>query len=616
MIFLKNYRKFLCGKLKCIDVNIIMFNFKTSLILLLLLVSYTNALAYYFNNANTNTPLSATGVYVVGELQAAGWDQATAEAVVKVNDQWFTMLKKHDQSRLNRQVGLLKSFYPSHSVRDFLIKHPEVAGLLISSSDPKLVVNMLGDSQECYNIFTNLYMIHLTVREAQLLTEALKKHRDILCDLAKRGFFGSETVFVFPRETRGAKEYDKWLRGVFDLVFLKHADADEEIAELIGFLIEKGATIRQRLNKDPDFYKYFRRNLWPKLMDVVKKQGAFELLANDPYIWDLLALEEGETILNKWGLGPVSLLFGDANYPKDMQFLIIQILLVGDDNTVNALFRYKDEPLFHDLLRRQLRLDVQAAAINQLDGLCQSHSQKVCPELSNRLQNWRRLTNRALVEEVGPAPSGAVTWIPFYGSYYSAKKWLQGRELDPGDMLNLGLDALIIIPITRLAKFGGGLVSTPSKEAIEKIIARKGIQQTAFKRGQKVIVSKASRPISYAILQNKRSIISQLAKSSKEVVTFKVTKPLQLLYQKTGTAINSFRRINKLDATIMLHNTKMVIAGAGRKLGDAIFDQIFEKTAETILEAAIAGTAVIVIIPQQQSAWWLLNAEMNHTVEY
>ncbi len=264
---------------------------KPSVFILLLLVSLQTLAADYAQN----------------ELIKAGWHKDVAQAVVTLNKEWFSLVKQRHEHDFYRQINSLQKLGHSVIISRFLHKHPETAGLLALSDNPISLIKVLN-KPACYNAMINLYALHTNPTEITLLTKALEKHRNLMCKLAYRGILGGEIVFMFPDDSKGVTEYDAWLKRVFCKYIWR---SDRQLAEIMGFVIEKGQSIRQRLNKDPDFYKNFRQKLWPALMRIVDNNGAFELLANDPYIWDLLALREGEILLNKWGLGPITLLFGD-----------------------------------------------------------------------------------------------------------------------------------------------------------------------------------------------------------------------------------------------------------------------------------------------------------------
>src|SRR5262249_20573375 len=147
-------------------------------------------------------------------------------------------------------------------------------------------------------------------------------------------------------------------------------------------------------------------------------------LGNDR-LWDLLALPEGEPLLRDWGRLAIALLF-DRNqaYPADLHESVIRALLAGDNLTVQALFKYRAEPLFHKLLKRPLKKETLAAALKKLfqEG----------PASPAVLQKFTHLTDEALTDYVGPPPEGIKTWVPCYYTYYVT--WKLWNGLDPTTM--------------------------------------------------------------------------------------------------------------------------------------------------------------------------------------
>ncbi len=454
--------------------------------------------------AASQKPISAVDDYVLNELLKAGWRKNAAISVVAVNSAWFATLKQEHPKDFYYQINLLKQLSHSIYISYFLRRHPETAGLLAISDNPFLLVQVLNKPY-CYNALTSFYALHSSPTEIKLLTEALDKHGDIMCDIAERGILGGELVFIFPRHSKAAKEYDAWLEDILSK-YLWHSE--EKLAEIIAFVLEHGQNIRQRLNNNQKFYKRFRRELWPAFMRVVDNNGAFDRLANDPHIWDLLAINKGEQLLDKWGLAPVGLLYGENAYPVDLQAIIIEVLLEGDDNTVDALYKYKDELLFQKLMRRQLSVGSQAALASKLATLCPNYPDKACPSLPQYLHSYVSIKdNAALAEEIGPAPSGPVTWIPFYGSYYTAKKLWQGRGLTGGDAFVVGLDAIAIVPIGLIV----GKVAVISKPAgkflnkfadTTKTVSQKLAKTGQIKQGQKIKLPQASDSFSALLQKN------------------------------------------------------------------------------------------------------------------
>jgi len=555
--------------------------------------------------------------YALSELLKAGWRKEAAQSVVTVNSAWFTILKQEHENDFYYQINLLKQLEHSIIISRFLRKHPETAGLLALSDNPILLIKILN-KQDCYNAISSFYAIHTT--DVQLLTEALENHRALLCQLAERGILGAASVFIFPRHTKGAKEYDAWLEKVFEK-YLWHSD--EKLAQIIGFLIENGQSIRQRLEQDHDFYKRFRQELWPTLMRVVEKNGVFELFANAPHIWDLLALKEGEILLNKWGLAQNSLLFGDSRYLAALHPIIIQILLQGDEKMVEALFRYKDEPLFHNLIRRPLSAKTQAALVNNLESMCPNYPEQVCPELPYHLRYLASISdNVALAEEVGALESGLITWIPFHGSYYAIKKMVQGREITSDDMLNMGIDALVFVPASFFAgPFAGGV-----QPLAQEIVVSIGLQAISFtpypyhlvkplgtfmirtgNETSKMLTQKKELAEKLG-LQEKNRIptateqVRAFMKQSQEIfnqqperISYDVTKPLLFLY--TGNLI-------EFEASVFMRHDAKVVMNPARGLSESFF----RETAERALSAQRRRQQEVSAWQQNISAWWLMNA--------
>jgi hypothetical protein len=590
---------------------------KPSFITLLLLVSLQ--------------PLAAD--YAQNELIKAGWRKDVAQAVVSLNKAWFSLVKQTHEHDFSSQINSLKKLGHSVIISKFLYKHPETAGLLALSDNPISLIKVLN-KPACYNAIINLYALHTNPTEITLLTKALEKHRDLMCKLAYRGILGGEIVFMFPDDSKGAIEYDAWLKSVFSKYLW---GSERQLADLIGFLIEKGSSIRQRLNKKPEFYKRFRQELWPALMRVVDNNGAFELLANDPYIWDLLALKEGEILLNKWGLGPITLLFGENAYPTDMQAIIISMLLQGDDNTVEALFRYQNEPLFRDLIRRPLSAITQAALANKLLNLCPNYPEQACPDLTDSLRSLASITNQvALAEEVGVLPNGSSTWIPYHGSYYAIKKMTDGRELSSDDLLNLGLDALSLVPaaffagpfgssiqpltesfIVNLGNFSiaglNALSFTPYPyhlvKPISSFMIRTGNRTTKMIRGNifmkpqtnnihhvnKVLIAEITRSIG-ALVEESQKIF----KHSGKRIFYEMTQPIIFIHKirfEQNRSGNTMRLLEFETSIFMRRDRKLVMLP--NKPYKAFFNKIGKR--------ALFVQKDLSVWQQMISAWWLMN---------
>jgi hypothetical protein len=585
--------------------------------------------------AYTVSPLSAVD-YAQRQLIKAGWRIKAAKAVVTVNRAWFTILKQKHENDFHHQINLLKQLGHSVILSQFLHKHPETAGLLALSDNPILLVKTLK-KPACYNAITSFYALHTSPKDIQLLTQALEIHRDLMCKLADRGLLGAAIVFIFPRHTRGAIEYDVWLEKVFDKYLQL---SDEKLIEILGFLIENGQTIRQHLDKNHNFYKRFRQELWPTLMRVVDNKGAFDLHVNEPHIWNMLALKEGELLLHKWGLAPISLLFGEGSYPADLHPLIIQILLQGDDNMVEALFRYKDEPLFHNLMRRPLSATTQAALANKLVSLCPNYPEQACPNLPYQLRYFTSITdNAALAEEVGILQTEPITWIPFHGTYYAIKKMTQGRKLSSDDMLNMVFDALIFVPAAFFAGPYSGTLQPLGQEIAIGVVGLGMLSFTPYpyhliKPLGKFMIRTGNRTRNMLIEETETEKAQKLAFRQEEMIIipnaseqfsdqlgalrifYGMTKSQLLLFlhkhKKAGHQGYHKMKLVKFEASVfMCHDAKVVINPAS---GLSLSDQFFRETAERALSPQAARRRArlakreVSAWQQNISAWWLMNA--------
>lgn len=578
--------------------------------------------------AANQQPISAVDDYVLNELLKAGWRKNAAIAVVAVNSTWFTLLKQKHENDFYYQIKLLKQLTHSAYVSAFLRRHPETAGLLAHSDNPSLLAKTLN-KPDCYNAMTRFYALH-----SSLLTEALDKHRDVMCDIAERGILGGEMVFIFPRHSKAAKEYDAWLEDVFSK-YLWHS-SDTQLAEIIAFLIERGQYIRQRLNDDPIFYKRFRRELWPAFMRVVHNKGAFDWLVNDPHIWDLLAIDKGEELLDKWGLAPVGLLFGEGSYPANMRYTIIDILLEGDDDTVDALYKYKDELLFSQLMRRRLSAGTQAALASKLATLCPNYPEQGCPDLPHHLRYFVSITdNAALAEEIGPPPTGVVTWLPFYDSYYAVKKMVQGRELTGGDAVGIGLDALAIVPVAFVAQ-KVSIISKPLGKTIQKFGNRskmlsQKLDRTRQVRRVKKTKTKLPQSSFSTVLHKNQQFLNQLKQKGTKWVSYDVTKFIRFLHKKAGRRGRNTMRFFGLEARVFMRKDAKVVMNPSQGLGGHFFRETLERALNEVLgERAGYALTVLEMTPkvmsrrtgrllakakkkvtawqQNISAWWLVQS--------
>jgi hypothetical protein len=560
------------------------------------------------------------------ELLQAGWDRPAAAAVVRVNAGWFEALRQDREELLDRQVRLLCRLGKFPALGPFLGEHPEAAGLLAGVEDPEGVARSLeGDD---YALLAGVYMRHVTSADALDLAQALEHDRTLIAGLVRRGFAGFEVLFLFPRDGEAAAEYDRWLQDVLSVRL--HA-SDEELASAVHLLLSQGPKIRRRLHQDETFRKCFRRELWPKLARVAAAQrNALEPYLYDSRVWDLLALQEGEHLLKDWGRLPVLLLFDPEHaYPADLHDRVVEALLAGDELTVRALFTYRDEPLFRNLLRRSLKGPTLAAALHKLF--------QAGPDYPRVLAKLDQLqTQEAVDEYVGPPPEGVKTWVPCYYTYYVGWKLYNGLDPTPLEWIQAVADpALMLLPEVKaggtvVTKGGeevftvtlGNAARTAAKEAGMEL-ARKEVATAAEQLAEKGLENEA---VTWGITGLLTKMQAPLTHTVDKLTTVEVTAPVQFMFRHGGVDRETFKVLTGLearlfmrsDARVCIHLNKTLVAEkALAYLNDQAKSAIEQRVADTLDTRRDPATAAqneeraraqLEAWQRNASAWWLLNA--------
>ncbi|MEN8218828.1 MAG: hypothetical protein ABFS56_21130 [Pseudomonadota bacterium] len=93
-------------------------------------------------------------------------------------------------------------------------------------------------------------------------------------------------------------------------------------------------------------------------------------------MWNLLALPQGERLLEQWqwflsleqinNLTPAAVLFGDDAYPAPLHTFIIEAILENDANTLVSLLYFGKEQLFVKLMQRDLSDDIKQVVFSRL----------------------------------------------------------------------------------------------------------------------------------------------------------------------------------------------------------------------------------------------------------
>ncbi len=522
-----------------------------------------------------------SGSYIK-RLTSDGWDAKAAEAVVSLNADWFHILAEENPANLEVQIKLLSRLGAYPNLRDILADHPQTAGLLASVNDPQMLGKVLRNavSKGEYDRIAGLFVQHSVPSDAERLSEALAIDQDLICFLHENGLLGTEGIFLFDRKGTESVEYDAWLR---DVIISKASASQDDFTAIINLIILHGSSIRDRMRRDESFRENFRSDLWPKLVRVVEsEQGAFELFLDEPRIWDLLSLPNGEELLRRCGLLGVDLLYGNPDinhppYPESHHEKVIEILLSGKEVPVHCLMKFRREPQFLKLLIRDLPKDVLLAAMAKI--------YQAGPNYPEKLSYFESLVDdRALTEEVGPPPSGIITWIPFYYTLYEVpKKRLQGREPTGMDLFSAALDPIFLV--VDIATAGQGAVGRKmiiagGKEATERVtkeLAEKGVEKAFVTTLRDSGLELAAKRLGKEVAQNMgekeiaqwgiSSMLSEMRQAVKSTIgkstTFEITKPIQFMFKYTGVGRKSWNRWTDLDARLFMRGDAKVFVRLG-----------------------------------------------------
>lgn len=558
-------------------------------------------------------------------LISQGWNEKTARAVITMNKQWFSEVAAEDELAFSKQLTLLADLGRIDDLMTFLDKHPETAALFTLVSYPEKLLRLLLSAENNFNFIINLYVLHAAPIDADDLTEALQDNIDIISKLYQRGLVGSEVIFIFGRQGEGTEIYEQWLR---ELLMTKMDKPDLEIASLINMIITYGPDIRRRLQSDNDFRSKFRTLIWPKLVRVASyNKNMYEIYLDDPRIWDLLTLPEGEALLRKRGLLlPMNLLYGypelnSAPYPDDLHPYVIQKLLEGDILTIKALHKFRDEPLFHSLLRRPLSDDVKRAAFTKL-----LDEYENSPE---QLKQFDKMTGIGLKSELGPGPSLIKIWTPLYYTLWEVpKKLMQGRNPSGTEWFNSLADPVsFLYPILKLGvavvNVGKSITGLEEKKPFPDELKKTSVAVAEKQLGKDIARRLSDNElVNYgvtAMLTKMQGVFKE--KVSKSVIV-NTTKPVQFMFSYSGNGQKSLAALAEINGSILMRgDMKLVIQPNNQAIGKNV-SKYLTTTSRNFVTATLnlrsSGTSQTDMQDNHDqqysswsknvSAWWLMHA--------
>ncbi len=525
------------------------------------------------------------------ELVAGGWEAKSARRVVELNEDWWTSIADDHPDLVRLQVVYLKKLLRAREVSSFLQRHPEGAGLLLSVSDPVALARLLDGPD--YPVLAGLFVSHAAPADVVELTRALERHRDLIVRLNRRGLLGGETMFLSRKgKTHRSHAFEDWLHQEAEK---RLAGSDEALASFFHFVLDSGPFLRDRLEDDPDFRDAFP-DLWRKLCRVVGEGGArspnhfgvWEQFLEEPGLWDVLGLRDGERLLTEWGPLAVQLLVGRTGFPERLRDRVVEVLLDGDSRAVESLLKFRREPLFLQLLERQLPRSTRIACLQSL--------LKMGPDASQELYRMERMTAEGLARHVGPPEEGVKTWLPLYSAYVIYEKWQDGRDISTMDWVLTAADIAATV-----APAGQAIVATAGQAGkkvtagqVAKVLKNQALawatrtltRQAASQLMPQQIIQRGTSQVLTDVQRQVRKLTGRVDPSA----SLDITRPVQFAFQRSGLSRETFQRLTGLDARMLLSSDASVRVHLLRKQtfeevkkkaqwGDKVF-QFFTRTSQ------------------------------------
>ncbi|MBC7077479.1 MAG: hypothetical protein H5T92_04120 [Synergistales bacterium] len=423
-----------------------------------------------------------------------------------------------------------------------------------------------------------MYTFYLEPDDAILLAKRLAMSRDIMIELWPEGPVYITPFlqhFSGPDADAAEKIYTRWVQDVYlDALSWPQLEREEKLQRAFALLTCHGDTVKRFLLAESRFRRAFLETYWPRYQNMVRgkvetaKPQEKELVwceaYGDPRVWRFLyefdnnnTLDAAFKILEKYGCVAVDLWLTPEFQEGAVKQKLLETLESADEQLLAILAHptLRSQPLFIQFVKRELPRPVYLAGLTQLAAHVEN-PQKV----SELLSYWARLSNAALAEELGPPPTGPVTWVPGYQVYYLLHKVQQGREVDGLDTLVAVLDAASFIPV------GGGTakVFTVARKQGAEMLAE-GVAKQTLKRS----IVEATEKIGER--QIARTIAPTVVRESLSLARIDITNWVRFgfrTFKEFGFGRNVFRDVTGLEPRIFMRRDRCVFLNLGELVSD------------------------------------------------
>ena len=516
-------------------------------------------------------------------LAKAGFSPSLVTELVSVNGLLLRVAYEEDRNCYQTILATLSRLGRHYELHPLLLRCPEMASFAAGALEKdaaaaKLILETIPNDERQREVVQTMYTFCLEPDDAILLAKRLAMSRDIMIELWPEGPVYMTPFlqhFSGPDADAAEKIYTRWVQDVYlDALSWPQLEREEKLQRAFALLTCHGDTVKRFLLADSRFRRAFLETYWPRYQNIVRekvekakpeqKELVWCEVYGDPRVWRFLyefdnnnTLDAAFKILEKYGCVAVDLWLSPEFQEGSVKKKLLETLESADEQLLNILAHptLRSQPLFIQFLKRDLPRSVHLAGLRQLE-VHLGNPQKV----SELLSYWAGLSNAALAEELGPPPTGPVTWIPGYQVYYLLHKAQQGREVDSFDMLFAVVDAASFIPV------GGGTakVLTVARKQGAEMLAE-GVAKQSLKRS----IVEATEKIGER--QIARTIAPTVVRESLSLARTDITNWVRFgfrTFKEFGLGRNVFRNVTGLEPRIFMRRDRCVFLNLGELVSD------------------------------------------------
>ena len=559
-------------------------------------------------------------------LEAAGWTPAAARAVVANQADYWRLLDENGREEVDNLFGTLYARFRDHDRwLKKLESRPEYAGLLaglfeIDGDGPDVFLDGLNSIRGHDATVDSLYQFGPRPKEALETAQLLKEEGALIPKLVERdaldliGLFQPDRP---PHDPEARRIYRRWARRLAE----RGLDSpDKRLDRIQAVLLIHATTVANRLDEDVDFRQRFE-DIAPLAESVLLKDGDDDLdwgvRAGAPAIWAYLQAygEQGRQWFESQGTVAVDLLA--APEYRSVRKKVEEAVKSGDEATMAALLDddLRSRPAFINLLERCLSAGTLAKALANL---------RADPKnAASLLDRYARLSDAALTKDLGPPPSGPLTWLPGYSLYELADKIHDGRDVGVFDVAFAAADA------------GEAIFMLKGGTKTLKAIVRAAVEDGATQRGAVAVARATTTTTERQLLPwmvkesgaATRTVMKELTERAAKAMTVDATKAVQLAFKGSGVGRDTFKKLTDLDARIFMRTDRRLFIDFSSTLAkDHVLGRYLRMTA--VNGGVIEGAGVVLpagakaLKPaaaqldawrKHVGAWWLANA--NRTLD-